>query len=66
MSLQDLFQDLGETFLTWCDDCGNDRDDVGRMRECPHCGDSMCQECYKKHIKWCLEEEEKWRLEEKD
>ena len=47
------FYDWDETLLTWCDTCGNDSDDVGRMRQCPDCDDNICIDCHKEHIKWC-------------
>lgn len=49
----DTFYSWAETMLTWCDDCGGDRDEEGQMRECPDCCSNMCHKCSTDHIKWC-------------
>jgi len=57
MTVKD-FRDWDETQLTWCDDCGCDNDEAGRMRECPDCGDNMCIRRSKDHVKWCIDSED--------
>ena len=52
------FYEWDETLFTWCDDCGNDNDEVGRMRECPYCGDNMCRDCARGHSDYCVNEED--------
>lgn len=42
------------TFLTWCDDCGEDMHEVGG-RECQFCGDEFCYDCIEEHEKYCLD-----------
>jgi hypothetical protein len=47
------FDDWAATFLTWCDACDSDERDVGEMRECPGCSDSLCRNCSREHIPYC-------------